>query len=71
MNKHKDERCCGNCIHYVEQQNDQGFCSFIWPPYIEAKNQPVSAYDLCDLFVELADNEEPMNEIDIVWTRRK
>ena len=71
MNKHNGERCCGNCIHYVERQNDEGFCVFSWPPYMKAKAQPVSAYDACDLFEELADDQEPMNEIDIVWIRGK
>jgi hypothetical protein len=71
MNKHKDERCCGSCIYYVEQQNDEGFCAFSWPPYKKAKAQPVSAYDSCDLFKELADDEEPINEISIVWVRGK
>jgi len=69
MNKHNGERCCGNCIHYVEKHNDEGFCAFSWPPYMKAKAQPVSAYDACDLFEELADDEEPINEIDIVWVR--
>jgi hypothetical protein len=71
MNKHKDERCCGNCIYYVEEHNDKGFCGFLWPPYFGTKEQPVSAYDSCDLFTELANVEKPVNEIDIVWTRKK
>lgn len=71
MNEYKDEVCCGNCIHYVEQRDEEGFCAFSWPPYIEAKHQPVSAYNRCDLFEELPDNEKPMNWIDIVWTRKK
>lgn len=42
-------KTCSSCLHYQPTGDFEGFCVFMFPPWMITRSQEVRKYDSCDL----------------------